>query len=606
MTQLDIFYRALIDYRKQTKQHRECAAQRGAVAKADAARDKLVMTRTSCVVDEDWIGAIEEGLPFIGKAIDEERQFIRSNGEVEPIEKVKHTSRESVEHLARHSNFITREQQGEDVVPDRLYTVERLNDYTVYENRFLYMVLCYLRDFVSLRYNKILELTNTYTGDLVLDKTVNFGKQRISYQASLNEERKDDPYLREHNPSKSAIDRIDLVLRSVYFYLHTPLMTEVGKVDKLKPPISKTNVLRMDKNFKRVVELYEFIIAYNKDGFTVVKEEKSLAPFREDIADELAETVLLASFLAYEHGLGLEEELAVSYANEEQRRREEEERKKLARIEAFRRGIAEEGVTPEEYMLLLEERNRKLEADSEELKLRRAEIEKQKETIASLEGRIREHQNEVAMLNEMHGKEVFELNGQIESLRQEGEAEREAHRAAMREAESRAFEEIARIDRECREKIAEEEKQVEAAHAETEEKQRALDYSNARLNALRSQYGLVGEDEDFTTEASFDELEREYIAFRVFYDKQWKKTKRRIRRELLKATFRSIWEQIRASFASFVASVKSAKSKIASRNAPKSAEDAEKEEEETEQTGSAAAEAEPDGNISGEEDNGEE
>ena len=42
------------------------------------------------------------------KAIKMERQFIRSQGEVVDIEKVKIVSRDSVEHLARHSNMITR------------------------------------------------------------------------------------------------------------------------------------------------------------------------------------------------------------------------------------------------------------------------------------------------------------------------------------------------------------------------------------------------------------------------------------------------------------------------------------------------------------------
>ena len=55
-------------------------------------------------------------------------------------EKVKNVSKDSVAHLARHSNLITRYEEGEDIIPDRLYTVERLSDYAVYENRFLYML----------------------------------------------------------------------------------------------------------------------------------------------------------------------------------------------------------------------------------------------------------------------------------------------------------------------------------------------------------------------------------------------------------------------------------------------------------------------------------
>ena len=168
MTQWDLFYRAFREYGKILQKDREGASLRDAIVHADES-DKITVIRTECRIEEDWVEAIEHGLVFIGKAIDEERQFIRSSGEVEPIEKVKHVSRESVEHLARHSNLISRKPpEGEDLMPEKLYTVERLNNYAVYENRFLYMMLCRLNDFISLRYNRIVRETNTYRGEVLL------------------------------------------------------------------------------------------------------------------------------------------------------------------------------------------------------------------------------------------------------------------------------------------------------------------------------------------------------------------------------------------------------------------------------------------------------
>ena len=175
MNQLDVYYRALADYRKNTLADKNCSSLRAAIAAADADQDKIVTTRAICSIDRDWVDAIEEGLVHIEKAINEERQFIRSNGEVVPIEKVKHVSKESVEHLAKHSNLISRYDEDEDIIPDNLYTVERLNDYTVYENKFLYMLLCYLRDFVTLRYTNILDLTNKYEATIDINKKIGKG-----------------------------------------------------------------------------------------------------------------------------------------------------------------------------------------------------------------------------------------------------------------------------------------------------------------------------------------------------------------------------------------------------------------------------------------------
>ena len=178
MNQLDVYYRGLLEYRQLTTANRECTVLRGAMASANPENDIIEIQRVLCTVDEEWVKTIEEGLIPIEKAIREERQFIRSNGEVVPIEKVRHVSRESVEHLAKHSDLITRFDEGEDIIPDQLYTVERLSDFTVYENRFLYMLLCYLRDFVLLRYNAILDLTTRYDGKIEMNKTLISGKQK--------------------------------------------------------------------------------------------------------------------------------------------------------------------------------------------------------------------------------------------------------------------------------------------------------------------------------------------------------------------------------------------------------------------------------------------
>ena len=136
MNRLDVYYRALRAYRGVTA-NRQCEDFRRVVAEANTENDEITVSRNICTVEEDWMDAIEAGLVFVEKAIREERQFIHSNGEVLPIEKVKHVSKESVQHLARHSNLITKERRGEDMIPDHLYSVEKLNDYAVYENRFL-------------------------------------------------------------------------------------------------------------------------------------------------------------------------------------------------------------------------------------------------------------------------------------------------------------------------------------------------------------------------------------------------------------------------------------------------------------------------------------
>lgn len=391
MNQIDVYYRALLDYRAQTTAYRECERLNSAFSHTDDSTvDIIKVSRAECTVDEEWVRQIEQGLVHIEKAIKEERQFIRSNGEVIPIEKVRHVSKESVEHLAKHSNLLTRKpEEGKDIIPDKLYAVERLNDYAVYENRFLYMLLCYLRDFITLRYNQIVDITSRYEGELKIDKQITVGKQKITYSVFMHDERRDDEYLREHNSAKHNIDRISLVLKTVLAFLNTPLMEYSAKAPLLKPPITKTNVLKMNNNFKGAVALYDYIISYDKPGYSVEYIVNEMAPYNEDVASEVSEAGIMLSFLTYEHGLGIEADLKEAYDEEEIIRRSIEIKRKQEEIEAMKVRVAKTGEDIEEYALAMEKQIKLLLRDNERIE----PLEMELEELRAIESALRDQVN---------------------------------------------------------------------------------------------------------------------------------------------------------------------------------------------------------------------
>lgn len=635
MNQLDILYRALVDYRKNTREDRECMVQRSAIITSNSEADVIEITRRTCKIEEDWVVTIERGLEFVEKAIKEERQFIRSNGEVIPIEKVKRVSKDSVEHLAKHSSLITREpEEGEDVVPDQLYTVERLSDYAVYENRFLYMLLCYLRDFIGMRYERILELTNTYNGTMTMNKTVVESNRRVEYQVTLKEEKKNDEYLKEHNEAQDVIDRMLVIYRAVVFFLNTPLMIEVAKAPMLKPPITRTNVLRMNRNFREALSLYEYVSAYDKDGYEIITEVKTLSPFVGIVADEIAETVEMSSFLTYEHGLGIKEYFRRRYEREEEKRKEEERKKLAEQIKNVRRHLKDGEISPEEYIVMLEKRISDLEEGVEELTNARTLIDElykesdklkfdlkhAKEKIVRLEDKIEEliqkheeemeaerirhaeevtainlaheqqvqainlaheeeivaintaheeeiiaintaHEEEIAEINDAHAREIEEINDAHEqhisilTATHEEEIARinQAHESEVERITTKYTNEIESITAEANRvqtilnselsitkiELSEEKQKLEASDKECNRlnllsmklsDQKVL--SDARLYAIRSEYGLIKEDEDLTNKEVIDELENQYYVFRKFFKTEWKQAKKRIRKEV--------------------------------------------------------------------------
>ena len=602
MNYLDIYYRALVDYRKNTIDNHDCKNQRGTTAKANAKSDEVIITRQLCDIETDWIEAIEEGLVHVDKAIREDRQFIRSNGEIIDIEKVKNVSKDSVEHLARHSNLITRYKEGEDIIPDRLYTVERLSDYAVYENKFLYMLLCYLRDFITMRYNNILDLEHTYSGKMAMSKKVVMPKRKINFNISLDEECKDDPYLKKQSKSSAIIQRIRNILELTHAFLATPLMQEVSKVPMLKPPITKTNVLRMNHNFRGALALYEYISAYDKDGYTVHEEVQRISPFKLDMSDEFSEIVLLSSFLTYEYGLGIKDELRAEYDKEEERRKAEEIKRHLEQIKAMKRRIKESGESPDEYMLALEKINKSLEQNTEKLVIATKEIEELNGVVADLkaqtnmlnsqvtslksnietlkeehelelerldrehreaiQGLTDEYEAKIDQLNEEHSANLKricdECDAKVDEIKQRIEEERINHDnaiVALKEAHREAIEELNddhrqkvndlnikwqsesdRLNTICRSHIGKIE-ELEGEKVKIEESRRLAE---ARLIAIRKEHGMDSSVDDFTTEAAFEELEHQLDVFERFFNEEWKKAKKAIRKNSIREFFESL------------------------------------------------------------------
>lgn len=537
----DARYRAWLAYRALTAEGRDCAQDRSDLAVAEGA-ESLRITRVECTVSEDWIAAIEAGLIHIEKAIREDRQFIYSNGEVIPVEKVKQVSKDSVEHLARHAELISRVEEGKDIIPDKLYTVERLSDYAVYENRFLYMLLCYLRDFVTLRYRKILELTGRYEGSMTLTREAVLRGRRLSVRMELRDERTDDPYLLAHNAAGDCIDRMDLILKTVQAFLATPLMESAGKAAMLKPPITKTNVLKMDNNFKGAVALYDYIIAYEGDGYTVHEVSREISPFGESLREDTAEAVLLLAHLTYRYGLEMTPTLKTALERDENQRRLEELRSRADGLESLRRRLEREGESAEVYAMELERLTRALRRELDKLDSLYGELDGSKQQCLSLQEHIRGLDDRIRGFDE----ELAAADARRDEAVREAEQGFNGERLALREAQAAR---LRAVEAEAEAERTRHREETEALRTELARKQAELDRFATAYDELNDETVLLraqvlgqrarargvtpAELESLTEEERFNELERELEAFTKLYGRVWRRTKRKIRRDLL-------------------------------------------------------------------------
>lgn len=228
--------------------------------------DHCTISYTSgrCELDEEWVGEIEEKLPFVEKAVEEARHFLKKEGSVVRIDQVKKVSADSVKHLAKHSNFVTEMPENiSDIKPDKLYVTENDENFRLYENRFLFTLLVYLRDFVEKKYNETLSLFTTDKAELEAEVNIKVEKRNISLSINYVEEGMPEEGLMS-KPIKNITDRVDGIFESIVAMQNTSLMKMISDMPLLKLPIVATNIIKTDPNFIEAYKLFDYIISYSR------------------------------------------------------------------------------------------------------------------------------------------------------------------------------------------------------------------------------------------------------------------------------------------------------------------------------------------------------
>ncbi len=511
---LDAQHRAYAAYCEKTENEKACSRLCREIQLCGKAADHAATTFFDCEIHMDWVEQIEQALPFIENAVYENRQFILKEGDIVPIEKAKRVSKASVEHLSRHSEMITKVPlPGEDVIPDKLYITENVGTFAVYENRFLYMLLCYLQDFVTYRYKKIKELVATFSTELEYQKDFSDEERKISFHISFSEQSTGMPGVSWEKTEK-ALERIYGMIQTIEMLLKTDLMKEVADAPVLRPPIARTNVLMHDPNFRVAFELYSFVTDYGHDGFSQVERYTVTGKIGDAMQQDLAAILSLTSYISYRNG-GLLETLEKRYLEEQIALTKREEQHRKARIAALKEQLPQLDDSAAEYILELENTNQELESKTAmlyEVEALRKEAEAQLDNInsriAPLQAQITQLQNRTAELLE--------------------QGERDAN--TIRDAQNRIQNEQAANAELTRKFIA----QMEQQNLSFQEQYRSLTekYDQVRGINLAAQ-AKQGITDSYISKEAFSELEAQYHAFRKFYEKQWQLAKKQIRKDIL-------------------------------------------------------------------------
>lgn len=345
-----------------------------ALKDGDEGKDSIFGKTNEKVIDMDWVIAIEETLPYIQKAIDEQRRFIKQAENVVRIKKAK-----------------------------KILTVEREEGFAIYENRVLLTLIHKALMFVDDKYSKMKDVPNDSYNNITMNRHLELNQQKLDFSVNYvneNHESLAEDLDVEDIESLSDFDRIRRIRQGLNECLATPLMKEIAKEPQVKPPLTQTNLLKENPNFKKAVELWNFLDTYKKQGFELVGEE-----YNGKMTDENKEDVYLA--MEFQHFMM---SITTNPALRKMLQEKYEEENALAKEEADRPEKVKEMVLEAQTEAVSKEEIEKLTAEITELKQKIAEqkqkIEEQANIIKTQEGKIAALENE----RESHAKQVEQMN----------------------------------------------------------------------------------------------------------------------------------------------------------------------------------------------------
>ena len=380
-----------------------------AMADADKGNDELSGNAYNRVIDMEWVEMIEGKLPYMEKAIEEQRKFIEEHKEVDRIDKVKQVGKDAVQHLTQHANLIMAIEDDGSVIPERLLNTHREDSFATYENRFLHTLIFRTIAFVEQRFRALQDAPNDSSSKIHMDREMMIGHEKFGFTIDHHAEKHErDKIDREEDLSSlTDYERIERIRMKLDDFVGTELIKSLKGCIAVKSPINKTNCIKQDPAFKQCYDLWVFIEGYRKTGY-VLEKNVFEGQMPEDVQKDMYDVMAFQHFVAtMSTNSALREKLHAEYVAENERR-------------------AAEANKPEEEMARYIE-DKIYEARREEMALRLKEVREREVVIAKLTAELEQVKEQIRIRD----IRIKELEAMIAALKKELEETREELRKAQ-------------------------------------------------------------------------------------------------------------------------------------------------------------------------------
>lgn len=227
--------------------------------------------RMEKIVDTEWIEAIEAGLKGFQSIIENPRNVIREDELIVNVANAKKTGSDVVRHLATHASLVEdfNEETG-DVRPNKVMQKYREDSIgQVYENRVVFTSLEMAYQFVKIRYDALFDVMSEEFGAKLKFKTDMESATESIHMDMFLHIKDIDGALDTDDKNRDVFNRISRLYRILSNDMNSHFAKHMAKYPQVKGSITKTNVLKKNKNYRAVVELLDYLKGYQNIGYTI-------------------------------------------------------------------------------------------------------------------------------------------------------------------------------------------------------------------------------------------------------------------------------------------------------------------------------------------------
>lgn len=226
--------------------------------------------RMEKIVDTSWVDAIEDAMEGFQNIISSPRNVIKEEELIVNVANAKRTGDEVVRHLAQHAALVEdfNEETG-NVRPSRLMQRYREDTIGLYENRIVFTTLEMAYQFVKIRYDALFSaMSDEFGAKLKMRSDMASATETVHLDMFMHI-RDIDSAMETDEKNREVFERISRLHRLLTTFMNSQFAQTLSKLSRVKGTITKTNVLKKNPNYRKIVELFEFLRNYGDVGYTI-------------------------------------------------------------------------------------------------------------------------------------------------------------------------------------------------------------------------------------------------------------------------------------------------------------------------------------------------